>query len=147
MEVSEDVVFNFFKDCTKKDVNPIELAKLLKEYRKTKNITQKQLAQELGMPRNTLNNKEAFDRITVTQWEQLEKKGYSKTEITNAVRNNKVNILLNSEVVGTFDKLIQDVNMKLNVYLRSKPDVSSQSSILLYKLKETIMKLEQVIKR
>ena len=141
MEVSDDIVYNFFRDCSKKDVNPIELAKLLKEYRFKHAISQKQLAEQIGIPRNTLNNWEAFDRITEEEWKLLEQKGYSKTQITTAVRNNRVKNILTIDKPSNFDVFVQDITTKLRVYVRSRPDVTSQSSMLLHELKETVVLL------
>ena len=146
MEVSDEVVFNIFKDLSKKQVNPIELAKLIKDYREKNSLTQKELAEQIGIPRNTLNNWESFDRITQEQWKELEDLGFSKTEITNAVRNNKVDKLIKNTKPVDIDILLEQFITKLKPFVREKPEISNGTSLLLYNLKNTIMKIESNIK-
>lgn len=147
MQVSKDLVFNYFKDCSKRQVNPIELAKLLKQYRQENNLTQNILAEQIGIPKTTLNNWESFVRITEEQWKQLDEKGYSKTQITNAVRNNRVQDLMNGLMISDFNSILKQIRKQLDVYVKDKPkDWNSESSILIQELKDILCKIEKRVR-
>lgn len=145
--VSKEIVLNMFKDMGKKKIDPIEAAHLIKQLRIASNMTQKMLAEEIGVPRNTLNNWESFTRITHEQNEQLEEMGYTKTQITNAVRNNKVDYLLNSIKPNEFNSVLRFIQEQLKPYESEKSiNWNSESSLLIYKIKERLNKIESKFK-
>jgi len=145
MEVSNEVVFNTICDFRKKAVDDIEKAKLIKAYMTEHNFSLRTAAAEFGIPKTTLQNWLCFLNITKEQYKELENKGFSHTQITNAVRRNDFKRLLNSDKPQEFDKMIEDIINKLKPYAKLKPEFSSQTSILLSNLRQTIQSIEKNI--
>jgi len=75
MEISEDILFNVFKDWEKKDILPEQKSVLLKSYLNEKKISQRELAKRLGISHSTLH-----DWVSLRQMQRINNK---KAEVLN----------------------------------------------------------------
>lgn len=88
-------------------------AKKLKEYRKKHNLTQKEMAVELGISRKTLNNYENGGNIPLAKEIMIEK---LYGEILNHHHNDATNNT-NSNNMNSLDSYSQDKINENNIYI------------------------------
>jgi hypothetical protein len=105
------LLFNFFLDHKKKEIDKIERANLLRKYIRDNNISERQLAKELGMSHSTLQDWCMYSRISREEYDSLIKKGYSNKQIYKVLRSNKRE---------------SDDNFKKKVYLQAIKDCQSK---------------------
>ncbi len=95
-------------------------AKKLKEYRKKHNLTQKEMAVELGISRKTLNNYENGGNIPLAKEIMIEKiygtTHYSNNEVLSHATNTQGdnNIYINNSQNALTDKETQSIPVQAN---------------------------------
>lgn len=84
-----DILFNFFLDMRKKDIDKRQRAQLLAKYLEDNNISQRQLAKELGIPHSTIQDWLMLNRISEEEYQKYIEEGMTYTDIYRMLRNNK----------------------------------------------------------
>jgi transcriptional regulator with XRE-family HTH domain len=84
-----NVVFNFFLDLRKKEIDKKVRAELINKYLKDNKMSQRQLASELGIPHSTIQDWLLFTRIPKAKYQEYIRKGHTETDIYRALRDNK----------------------------------------------------------
>lgn len=85
------LLFNYFLDYKKKEIDKLERANLLTQYMKDNNISERELAKELGMSHSTLQDWNMYARISREEYDSLIEKGYNQKQIYKVLRNTKKN--------------------------------------------------------
>ena len=146
MEVPNDVIYNFIMDLKKRDIDDIAKARIVKEYMVQNNISLRSFSKNMNIPKTTVNNWLQFLKVSPEEYKLLEIKGYNKTQIRDAVYHNKIKQLIALEKELDFDIVIEKMITRLREYTREKPPISNNTSMLLYQLKETVVKVEANIR-
>ena len=61
MEVDDNIIFNILQDFKKKEINPMQRARLIKNFRESNKWSQRQLAKYLDMSHSTLQDWEEWE--------------------------------------------------------------------------------------
>jgi len=85
----KDMIFNYILDQRKKKIDYFERAKIISHYLKDNRLSQRELASQLGIPHNTLQDWLLWTRITKKQYEGMKNKGMNDTAIYRVLRNGK----------------------------------------------------------
>lgn len=88
-EVVNNLLFNSFLDMRKKEINKHQRAKLLEKYMQDTGVSGRGLAEQLGIPKSTLQDWLMINRITEDDYNAYLDKGFSETDIYRMLRNNK----------------------------------------------------------
>ena len=88
-KIVTDLLFNYFLDMRKKDINKRERAELLATYIEQNNVSQRALATELGIPHSTIQDWLMINRIPEEEYQAYIDKGMTDTAIYRMLRNNK----------------------------------------------------------
>lgn len=113
MEVPEEVIYNFLSDLRKKEINPVERAKIINAYMEDKKLSLRELSAEIGIPHTTIKGWLDYKRLDNGVYEKMlatdGKTGIhdllKRGQITNSgeVRgsnNNKLNTELKKAISG-----------------------------------------------
>ena len=84
-----NLLFNFFLDMRKKDIDKRQRATLIAKYLKDNNMSGRQLAKELGIPHSTIHDWLLINRITPEVYDKYIEEGSNDTTIYRMLRNNK----------------------------------------------------------
>jgi len=91
---------NYLIDLKKKEIDKFERAKLLDVAMREYKLSQRGLAQKIGVPHSTIQDWMLVLRLTEEEYSSLKRKGLNGTEIYRELRNNvtkpKENILENT---------------------------------------------------
>jgi len=87
--IIDNVLFNFFLDMRKKDIDKRQRAVLLAKYLKDNKMSQRELGKELGIPHSTIQDWLMINRISEEQYQQYLDDGLTETDIYRMLRNNK----------------------------------------------------------
>lgn len=92
MFLSVDLVYNYLVDLKKKEINPIDRAKIIREYMDCQKIGLREMSRELGMPASTLQEWVNYSKITKEEYENYKNQGLGETAIRELVTDNKPKI-------------------------------------------------------
>lgn len=87
--MKKTLIYNMLLDLRKKEIDPFERAKLIGQFLMANNMSQRRLAQELGVPKSTIEDWLLWNRITKNEYNQMIDHGANKTEVYRTLRNNK----------------------------------------------------------
>jgi len=88
--MTKDLKYNLICDFKKKDINPIERGRLIKEYMKENKMSIRAFMGEFGIPKSTVHDWVNFAKITEEKYDEYLKEGYTHTEIARDIlRNHK----------------------------------------------------------
>jgi len=132
MEVSEEIIYNFLVDLKKKDINPIERAKIIDTYMKEKKLGLRELSRELNIPHTTIKGWIDYKKIE-EEYDELISKGVSKTQIHNKLRYYKQKTELN--------KQLHQIISTLRVHILN-PEYNKDTVILMAELRNIINRIE-----
>lgn len=135
----QNVLFNFFLEMKKKDVDKRQRANLIAKYLEDNNMTQGELAKELGMSKSTLYDWMLINRIPEEEYDKYKKDGMTDTSIYRMLRNNKL------ADTSDFDMLMfkQEINKSISKYqslIRYGKHIDSE-------LYESVKKLVNILQR
>lgn len=141
MEVSVDIVDNFIMDCCKKEVHPVDRASIIRQRMISLKINSvREFGRKYNISHSTIQEWMSYEKINKEEYQEMLKRGYTRTDITKALRvNNKEKL---QELFLPFDKVIVRTIDELKIYTREKFEVSNHTSLLLHELKNTITKIE-----
>ena len=83
------LLFNYFLDMRKKEIDKRERANLIAKYLKETGKSQRALAKELGIPHSTIQDWLMINRISEKKYDELIESGETDTGIYRMLRNNK----------------------------------------------------------
>lgn len=149
----QEIIFNYMLDLRKKDIDKHDRAKIIDEYLKANNISQRELARQLGIPHVTLQDWLMMTRLPKRQYTELLDEGITETKIYKVLRAHKdkkgseiVKIALETQDETSLDLKLIAMTKELSSYIH-KPEVSSDTSYLLSRLKNVINKIEMYISK
>jgi hypothetical protein len=142
-EVVNNLLFNSFLDMRKKEINKHQRAKLLERYMENNNVSGRALAEQIGVPKSTLQDWLMINRISETEYNAYLDKGFSETEIYRMLRNNKKSApkmfdecMVREQIRTTSDKLKSLINQGMhiedNLIIEIKELVNILNRILLH---------------
>lgn len=142
MEVSDELIYNYFKDCQKKSVDPVSRAKLIKDYCKEKKISMRGLARELGMSHSTLQDWTDYTHITNQEIDALKNLGFKEKNIYKMLRENrtktgKLESIKHNELNAKLTLAITELRVYIN-----NPDPDEHTVELIRELKNVVNRLE-----
>ena len=107
-----DIIFNFFLDMRKKDIDKRQRAVLLAKYLEDNKISSRALSEELGISHSTLNDWLLINRIPEDDYDKYKEDGMTDTSIYRMLRNNK------SSTKDDFDMLMfkQEIKKSISKY-------------------------------
>ena len=85
----DKIIFNYFVDFKKKSVNKKERADMLANYLDKTGMSQRALAEEIGLPHSTVQDWLLLSRLEESEYEALVAKGMTDTDIYRMLRDNK----------------------------------------------------------
>lgn len=136
MEVKEELVYNFLIDLKKKDIHPVEKARLIKLYMAEKNLGVRALARELGMPPNTLQGWINYEKLTPEDYDIMIKDGVPKTAIRDLVTEPKETQIQETNELD-LNRCLMAANESLKPFIR-KPKYNEKTIKLLINLSGTL---------
>ena len=117
MNTHQKIIFNTFLDWKKKEIDKYERAILILEYLKNNQLSQRQLAKQLGIHHNTLQDWLLYGRLTQEEFEQMKKTGLSSSEIYRILRSNKNKPNIEFKDLSKLDLLIEETRRNFNALL------------------------------
>ena len=87
-EYYEELLYNYFMDLRKKDVDRFARAKIIRTYMEKEKLSEPEFAKRLGVPKSTVYDWMIMDKITEDQYETLKTKGLKDTQIYRVLRGN-----------------------------------------------------------
>ncbi len=109
--MNNKLVFNYLLDLTKKDVDKWERAKIIKEYLKEENISQRELAKQIGVSKSTIEDWLLINKLSVNEYNGLKITGMTNTDIYRHLRNNrkakKLEIIKETKINYELSKIIK----------------------------------------
>jgi len=115
-----NILFNFFLDLRKKEINKRERATLLAKYLEDNNMSQRELARELGIPHSTIQDWLMINRISVDRYDKLIECGLTDTDIYKILRNDKQ---AGDEEI---DKIINEINYNTNNIIKPNTNTNKE---------------------
>lgn len=85
------LVFNAMLDWRKKDIDKWERAVIIREYLQENSLSGRALAEQLSIPKSTIEDWLLWDRLTHKEYKEFKKQGLSESDIYRILRNNKDN--------------------------------------------------------
>lgn len=141
INISTDLLKSFFMDFKKKPVNPKERAELLKDFRKAKGWSQRQLASELGISHSVIQDWELWNNISAEQIRTAKGCGFTNTDIYRSLRNHDEKIKSYSRSsIPAIDYEVKNCIAGIKPFIH-KGDFSIDSEKLLMELKNVINRI------
>lgn len=88
-EFMNNATYNMLVNLKKQNLNPITRAYIIRKYIEDNNLSIRKLADEIGVPRSTIEDWLLWERVTKGKYEEMMKQGISHTEIYRTLRENK----------------------------------------------------------
>ena len=140
----KDIIWNAMIDWKKRDIDPFERAMVIKEYLLDTRLSQRQLAEQLGMPHSTLQDWLRWDRITEKEYADMKKRGLNPTDVYRILRNNQ-NVDKEEFVKDTkLDYELGNVIRIIKPFINN-PVYSSKTMSLIKELRNELNRLEMKI--
>ena len=143
MTINDELIFNYLLDARKKEISPMNRARLINEYLKQQNMSIRELSRSTGIHHNTLQDWCMFGRLTDDQYKELkEEKELNDTQIYRQLRNNKkqeVSVIMSDNKIQFSLKEA----IKLLDGIKRRPDNSKKTKDLIDELQNilNIMKM------
>ena len=87
--MNKTIFHNWIMDLKKKEHDPFERAKLIKEHLREHNISQRELGRRMDIPHSTLQDWLMWDRLSETGYKQMKDNMMTDTDIYKTLRDNK----------------------------------------------------------
>ena len=147
MIVPDDLVYNFLVDLKKKDIDPIERARIIRTYCNNKQLSIRALAKELNISHSTLQDWVDYERLDRNDFIKLEKVGCNKKTIYKMLRETRgdkeeLKSLINVEL----NTIIREAEIRLKSYINN-PIFDDKTVDLIKDLKNVLNRLELHIER
>lgn len=139
-ETINKLTFNFFLDNKKKEIDKIERANMLQKYLEDNNLSQRELATELGMSHSTLQDWIMYSRIDREEYDRLIENGYNHKQIYKTLRNTKTK-MPNSFDLNLFRTAIKDCKSKLNPMINKGEIITNEEVTELKEIQNIINRI------
>lgn len=148
MIAEKSLVFNFLLDCRKKEIDKWQRAIILREYLDSHSLSQRQLAEQLGIPKSTIEDWLLWGRLTKEEYKRLKNKGLNHTQIYRLLRDNKKRPKSSFVNKSVLDIEVQECIKKLKPYINNgnglyTPDSSELLKELVNTANRILMKAER----
>jgi len=137
MKINKYIAGNVLLDWQKHDIDKIERARFIKDYMKDHNISLRQLSVQTNIPKTTLHDWIAYDRLTKSQFKHLKNQGVTKTQIHKYLQYNLDKKYINVEV-KPIDIELKEVLSKLRKYNNGGIEGTTQSKELLREISNLV---------
>lgn len=117
MDVHTDLVFNYLMDLKKKDIDPLERARVLHEYCEEKHLSQRDLAKLLQMPKSTIDDWFMWNRLDEDDIKEMRKNGLNDTDIYRQLRNGKKTAKKDLVIKTDLDCALEDTKKILSKFV------------------------------
>jgi DNA-binding transcriptional MerR regulator len=141
MEVSDEIIFNFLIELKKKDVNPIDRAKIICAYAKEHRFTIRSLAKELGISHSTLQDWIDYEKLDKKEYAELLSKGLNKKDIHRILRKNRKYKDMNKITQNELNIRLEEAKSRLRDFI-NKPVYNEYTISLLADLRNIINRIE-----
>jgi len=147
MNVPDELIYNFLLELKKKDINPIDRAKIINDYCKEKDLSMRGLAKELGMSHSTLQDWADYSRITKDEYSTLTDRGLGQKQIYRALRNTRSKEGVMKAVINTElnSHLIQCATILRPHLIR--PECDDRTIQLIFELKNILNRIELQVEK
>lgn len=135
------LLFNYFLDMRKKDINKRQRARLLAKYLDDTGVSGRELARQLGIPKSTVQDWLLINNISESKYEDFKSRGFTDTDIYRMLRNNK------GREEKAFDECmireeIRETSRKLKMFINQGRHMDAS---LINELKELINVLNRIL--
>ena len=118
MEVPYEVVEGWLLDLRKPEIHKYDRAVLIRRYIKNKQISQRELAKKLGIPKSTVEDWLLYDKLSKGEYQDLISQGFTCAEIYKRLRNNKATPIKEIFDMSLLDKELHKSIMKIRPLIR-----------------------------
>lgn len=142
--IYSELVFNVMLDWRKREIDKFKRAVLIKEYLQTHNMSQRKLAEQLGISKSNIEDWLLYNRLTQKEYQSMRDNGLSDRDIYRALRDNKK---VPKEQIISITKLdydIEDARKKLHKYITDNLPKSFETQ---QRIKELINVLNRILMR
>ena len=116
LTISREALRNMIIDFRKKEVCPRERASIIKQYRKAKGMSQRQLAKELNTPHSTVRDWELWNKITQPELDKAISDGYTMTDVYKHLRENQPLVRIDRSQ-HRIDRILMRSKRELNYFI------------------------------
>ena len=145
----KEIIFNWMLDLRKKEIEPLERARIINEYMKANKLSQRELAKQLGISHSTLADWCRWGKITKLEYKQMKRNGLNDTDIYRGLRNNSNNKITFNNFINNATKLDQELEKAfkvLNPFVLS-PRYSEKTINLINQIRNTLNRMELHIEK
>ena len=123
------LIENYVLDLKKKEINPIERARLIKTFLAKKQLSQREFGKRYGIPHSIVQDWIQYDNINEDDYEKLKKNGLNEKEIYKLLRSNRT--VEKREFINTtdLDCALTEVEKILNKFLADRTPKTSMETI------------------
>jgi hypothetical protein len=142
-----EVIYNFLVDLKKRDINPIDRAKIIRKYCNDQNISIRKLSTELGISHSTLQDWVDYERIDKLQYTKLLDSGYSKKSIYKMLRDTRSDKKEFESITKIeLNVILKDTDMRIKGHINNTI-FDAVTIDLLKELRNTLNRIELHIER
>jgi len=148
MNINEDIIFNLMQDWKKRKIDKWTRANILKQFLEDKNISQRELARRLDIPKSTIEDWMLYNKLSRIEYEEVIEGGYSETQIYRMLRDNKDKTSKQIFKDNMTDKILKDfLDSLIGITVKPIPPSSKYTSQLIQNVIKELNKLEFRIKK
>lgn len=136
----KELVYNLMCDLKKKEIEPAAKARLIQQYIASENLSQRQLARQLGIPHNTLQDWLLWGKLSDKDIDGYIGQGYTKSDIYRSLRGGTL-----SGKAKELDVALETCINKLRVF-KLMPPYSTKSAKLIDELRKILDIIEKQVK-
>jgi len=142
MIVPNELVYNFLTELKRKEINPVERARIIEAYCKETGISIRGLAKELGISKTTLHYWLTYATIEKKDYTKLSNKGFSEPEINKIINSCSIQEINVDKVLELeLNILLKDNTIKFKKFI-NEPKINEITLELIKDLQNTLNRLE-----
>jgi len=148
------LVYNFLCDLKKKDIDKFARARLINEYMRERNLSIRQLAKQLNIPKSTIEDWVRWAQLPQEEYKEYKEQGFTHTDIYESLRDgtlaerrkeNLMPILDLTKKDLAIDRMLRRCISTLEVF-KIKPPYSSETKKHIAQLRKILDTIESQIK-
>lgn len=138
IEAQNKIVYNWLLEFKKKEVSHFERAKIIQEYLDSQKISQRELARQLDLPHNTLQDWLLWNNLTEKEYNKLRKKGLSDTDIYRLLRDGKKEEKKKLMGITKLDSDLRHCIGKLRPHIKDVKESSAKTTVLVHEMRKVL---------
>jgi len=138
IEGQNKIIHNWLLDFKKKEVSHFERAKVIQEYLVSQKISQRELARELDLPHNTLQDWLLWNKLKEKEYKKLKKKGLTDTDIYRELRDGKKEEKKKMMGVTKLDSDLRHCIKKLRPHIKDINESSAKTTVLIHEMRKIL---------